>query len=517
MPWRIPEDSEMATETELKFAVKPHDLRKLKAARVFRRTPPREEELTSVYFDTPKHQLANNGVSLRVRRVGDKRLQTIKSGQFEGSFRRGEWEQEIKGDVPNLRNIQGTALAPLLTKKLKHNLKPIFETRIHRTSVPVRKNGSRIEVALDEGQVRAGRKFSPIGELELELKRGKARDVFKLGRDIGQLVPAQLAFKSKSERGYDLIEDRPAQAIRAEKIKLRRSMSTADAFRTIGRSVLRHITANQAAVQGADSEGVHQMRVGLRRLRAAMSLFSKLLGDKQTEQIKSELKWLVAELAPARDLDVYERDTVEPLRRAAPSKHGMKELEDVLESRRVSAFAKAKIAVDSPRYRSLLLDTLQWLEIGDWTKRSRRYGVRPIERFAADILARRTQKAKKKTKRLRELDTQERHKLRIAMKKLRYAIDFFEHLFQGHKARKRMSRFKECLEHLQDRLGALNDIKVHQKLAPKLAAGKSHTKARERAFAAGIVSGREQSKIEPLLKAANKDARKFAHLGPFWT
>ena len=94
-------------------------------------------------------------------------------------------------------------------------------------------------------------------------------------------------------------------------------MSTAEAFRTIGRSVLRHIAGNEAAVRRSDSEGVHQMRVGLRRLRAAISLFSKLLGDEETERVKSELKWLTGELAPARDLDVYVRNEIEPLRGAS--------------------------------------------------------------------------------------------------------------------------------------------------------------------------------------------------------
>ena len=126
-------------------------------------------------------------------------------------------------------------------------------------------------------------------------------------------------------------------------------MSTADAFRIIARSTLRHITANEIMVQRSDSEGVHQMRVELRRLRAAISLFSKLFGDKQTERIKSELNWPKrGELSPARDLDVYERGTVEPLRHPAPATRGMKELEDALASRRAAAFAKPKAVIDSP-------------------------------------------------------------------------------------------------------------------------------------------------------------------------
>ena len=124
-------------------------------------------------------------------------------------------------------------------------------------------------MALDEGQVCAGRRSASISELELELKRGKPGDVVKLAREMVKLVPAKLALKSKAERGYDLIDHRPIQAVCAEKIKLRPGTSTADAFRIIGRSTLRHITANEIAVQRSDSESVHQMRTNFLNLPAA--------------------------------------------------------------------------------------------------------------------------------------------------------------------------------------------------------------------------------------------------------
>ena len=117
----------MGIETELKFEVAPQDLRKLKASLVMSRKPSTEENLLSVYFDTPDHKLSRNGVSLRVRHKGDKRLQTVKFEGFDGSFRRGEWESEIKGDVPNLRKARGTALDPLLTGRLKRRLRPSFQ------------------------------------------------------------------------------------------------------------------------------------------------------------------------------------------------------------------------------------------------------------------------------------------------------------------------------------------------------------------------------------------------------
>ena len=307
----------MGKEIELKFQVRPRELRKLKDARTLHGKPSEKENLVSVYFDTPKHKLARNGVTLRVRRRGDKFLQTIKAGGSNGSFRRGEWEHEINGAVPSLREAHGTPLEPLLSKKLKRRLKPVFETRIHRTSIPVRKNRAQVEVALDRGQIRAGRRSTALGELELELKRGKVSEVFKLARQFTELAPATLSLQSKSEQGYALIEKKENKASDAEKIRLRRGTSTVEAFRAIGRSALRQIAANGPAVEDLDSEGVHQMRVGLRRLRAAMSLFKELLSDRQTARIKSELKWLTAELAPAREFDVYQKNKIEPLRGVA--------------------------------------------------------------------------------------------------------------------------------------------------------------------------------------------------------
>jgi CHAD domain-containing protein len=80
-----------------------------------------------------------------------------------------------------------------------------------------------------------------------------------------------------------------------------------------------------------------------------MALFKSVLGDKQSEWIKSELKWLTEELAPGRDLDVYERSKIEPLRNVLPGKTGMKELSKTLASRRAAAFNRAKAAIDSRR------------------------------------------------------------------------------------------------------------------------------------------------------------------------
>jgi triphosphatase len=191
----------MGKEIELKLEVPPQELRRLKRWRVLSRKRPGKQDIASVYFDTPKHKLGRNGISLRIRRNGKKRLQTIKSQGADGPFRRGEWENEIKGDVPDLRKVQGTALEPLLTKKLKHKLMAVFETRVRRTIRPVRRNGSRIEVALDSGEIRAGRRSAPISEVELELKGGDVGEVFELARELGKHVSVKLASPANPSAG----------------------------------------------------------------------------------------------------------------------------------------------------------------------------------------------------------------------------------------------------------------------------------------------------------------------------
>jgi CHAD domain-containing protein len=295
-------------------------------------------------------------------------------------------------------------------------------------------------------------------------------------------------------------------------------MSTGEAFHAIALGCLHHIAANEPAVREHDGEGVHQMRVGLRRLRAAMAVFSDLLDDEESARIKGELKWLTAELSPARDLDVYVTGNIKPLQRSLPDRRGLDALQSDLEARRSGSFRRARRAVESPRYRTLLLDTLAWIEGGAWTTTDdaliaalRR---REASDFARDELARRVKKVTRQAEKLAKLDARRRHKLRIAIKKLRYAAEFFAGLFDRRKAHKRLRRFERQLANLQDCLGALNDIAVHQRLAGKVVGRRGGH--RQRAFAIGLVSGREQSRVAPLRDAAEHAADRFGAVRPFW-
>ncbi len=293
-------------EIEIKLALAPANLPDLAKIPLLRRIKPtaRSAIQVSVYFDTNKQKLRKSGVMLRVRHEGRHYTQTIKAIGSNGAFERDEWEAEIPDNEPDFDRANGTALEVLLTKKLRRRLKPVFETRVRRTVYPLVNNGHAIELTVDRGMIAAGKRSAPLCEIELELKSGKAADLFDVAHELAQTVPVRLAVKSKSERGYEILDGQQERPVKAAAVDLRVGMSAREAFKAVGLACLNQVINNEPALLKADPEGVHQMRVGLRRLRAAMSLFSVLLRDPQTAAIKTELKWLAGELGPARELEV---------------------------------------------------------------------------------------------------------------------------------------------------------------------------------------------------------------------
>jgi triphosphatase len=509
-------------ELEIKLKLPPEtvgQVKKVPLIKAVKRSPKRATEL-SVYFDTEKHKLRKHGLMLRVRRIGNRYLQTIKADSNAGPFERGEWESEIADGEPDLNLARKTPLKPIMNRKLRRQLKPMFETRVHRTVYPIVNRGHLTELAIDKGKIDTGAGSLPLCELELELKSGNEAELFSVARELVRELPAQLTLKSKSQRGYELIDGELGAPVRAVPADLADCASAREGFRAIGGACLRQIIENEPAVIKGDSEGVHQMRVGLRRLRVAMSLFSALLQDSQTATIKDELKWLTGELTPAREIEVLMKRVIKPLKEKGEARrNGIPALLQDLTAKRKAALERAQDAITSARFRSLTLEVAAWLETGNWIKpeddlvHSR--GDMPIKRLAAEQLARRWRKVRKKGKSLAQLDARDRHKLRIQVKKLRYAAEFFGELFRGKRASKRWRRFIAALEHLQDGLGDLNDIMVDENLITT-AGLKRRRASPNRAFAAGLLTGREDARLDAAMAAATENYAAFAATKHFW-
>src|SRR5262249_34808470 len=387
------------------------------------------------YFDTDKLALRKHGLSLRVRRDGRQHLQTIKSDNGQALDTRGEWESAVQSDMPETKAARVARAAELPRKKrIRRGVRPIFETRVMRTTYPIKVGESLIEVAFDQGEIDTGRVSTPISEVELELKRGQPGDIFRLARTIAEKAPVELAFSSKAERGYRLLSGDELTAVKGAPVALHPKMMTARAFQTIGRACLRQLVDNLPALRKGDAEALHQARVALRRLRAAMSLFAEIVRASTTDAIKHELKWITGEFAPAREMDVLlsradatSKEAQALIVDAAPD--GLPALEDEIAQRRQRAFHRARTAVDSERFRMFFIELAAGIEPGEWVRLNdplqRAEGDLPIAQFAATALDQRWKKVLKRGRKLRSLDPARRHRLRIAVKKIRYASEFF--------------------------------------------------------------------------------------------
>ena len=514
-------------EIELKLRVTPEDIAVLQSHPDFAGAlhDSTHETLNSVYFDSDDRFLRNHGLTLRVRHIGDKSVQTIKTANIGSNcFERSQWEQAIEGDQPDLTRVTDTALGPILTDDVRNTLKPVFETRIERTAYHLNGNDTAIAMAIDEGQIVAPDASCPVSEIELELKHGNLTELFKIARAISGIVPAQLDVKSKSERGYELVEKTPVTAEKACDPELSAGMSAGRAFTLIGRACLRHLVANEPATKIRDAEGLHQMRVALRRLRAAISVFSGMLRDDRIDTIKSELRWLAREFGPARDLDTLFIEVLKPLRKQHANEPGFVSISKMFARKRLKSHRQAQEAVQLARFRTLVLDTAEWVEAGPWSRSEdplmRASREMPIEIYAANQLSRRRKKIRRRGAKIGNLSPEQLHRLRIQGKKARYAAEFFSSVYQGKKSAKRSRNIISSLMQMQNCLGGINDVMTRKALCADIIAspgrGLTAEQNRHRAFAAGLIIGDQQAQIQQLLDHARKAHSRFAGAKIFW-
>jgi CHAD domain-containing protein len=312
--------------------------------------------------------------------------------------------------------------------------------------------------------------------------------------------------------------------VKASSVELAPKQSVQAAFQSIARACLHQLCANTGPVRAGDAEGIHQARVSVRRLRAAISLFSAMLRGTQTEGIKRELKWLTGEFGPAREADVFMESVVKPVADADQKARGVTQLKDDLMNRRNVEFARAQSAVNTARFRALTLDAAAWIETGEWMyaggagKDQQRKAA--IVETAAEQLNRRWKKLVKRGKYLDTLDSRQRHVLRIAAKKLRYASEFFAGVFPGKQAARRRKKFIAGLKELQARLGELNDIVVNKRLGASFVnsppARESPDDQAWKVFTAGRLHGREEARFVSVMKAAIHAHKVFSGVKPFW-
>jgi CHAD domain-containing protein len=353
--------------------------------------------------------------------------------------------------------------------------------------------------------------------LELELKRGATRELFRLAHVLAETVPLRLEVKTKAERGFALLQDGALKVERAAEIDVAPDMTAGEAFRAIALGCLRQIVANEPAMCAGQTDSLHQMRIGLRRLRAALAIFADVVGDGDVAKIKAELKWITRELGPARDLDVFAADVLAPLRDSHPEDEEIALTHRDFEERRAAAYARAASSVRSDRFRHALLDLAEWVETGPWAvdddKDRKALRTRTVAAHVKKKLARLRKRIKSKGTGLHHRSVHQRHRLRIHAKRLRYATEFFASTFPGEMSAKRRVESLSALKDLQDALGGLNDLATRQALIAEGLednAREAETPAPARHLAA------PGTQAETLLLKAEQAFTRFAATKAFW-
>jgi len=492
----------MSQEIELKLSLPQRALPALRRHPLFANAERvgKAQTLDNVYFDTPGLALKARKVALRTRKEGRRWLQTVKCAAVStgGLTQRPEWEQPYDGNF-DFNAIDNPDVVRLLESH-RDALVPVLSTRFRRdTRAWAPREGVRILLMLDTGTIEAGGRSAPICELELELVEGDALDLLELARALAQDLPLMPADLSKAERGYRLFHDQAPAAVRAEPSRLDGRQGVIAAFRDLAHGCLRQWQANAAAAAAlaahpagddagaaeqadtACAECIHQLRVALRRLRSLLRLFAPALPAEFTDSWNERLAELADRYGDARDIDVLYADFLAPLQDApATAELSGPEITALLafaERQRKQARARAiEHVADADQGLAMLEFSIALLRLPEGAL----LDAVDLKTFARLRLAGLRKKARRRYKAAGALAPAQLHKLRIALKRLRYGTEFFVPLLSA----RRTEHYLASLNRAQNTLGFLHDMEAARARLQQWA-GEDAALQRAAAFALG--------------------------------
>ncbi len=229
-------------------------------------------------------------------------------------------------------------------------------------------------------------------------------------------------------------------------------------------------------------EGVHKLRVGLRRLRSALSLLKDYIPSTQRDEIEQSLKWLIDAFAPVRDLDVFMNELLAPLQHSTKKIKHLDLLAQTASQARSVAQQQAHAALVSTRHRRLVQRIATWISVHEW--RNGRISKKTLSAPAGDValklLNQSLRKIRKQGRYIEDLPSDDLHELRISIKKARYGISFFKAVLP-----KRARKLGKIFARLQETLGKLNDSAVAEEIVTRLAKTAATAEDRKKIAKAG--------------------------------
>ncbi|MYM82240.1 CHAD domain-containing protein [Duganella sp. FT50W] len=428
--------------------------------------PARVQQLAARYFDTPDLHLLRHGAGLRVRKVDGVWIQTMKAGGSvqSGLHSRNEWEGPVDRAWPRLGKLRKLIgddaqwLSVLDTPNLKDRLEPLFLVDVQRHLWELESEGNRIEVALDVGHIERKGQQVPVNEIELELKDDDPAGLYTFALQLLEDIPVRISNINKAQRGYMLVRETGYAPFCAQPLALDADISLREALPAVLGNCLEHIQRNETAVvDGNDPETLHQMRVGVRRLRSALKLFDAVAPC--PPELLEDVRWLGEQLGAARDWDVLLASTLSRIGTQPDGGNGMMAVQALPLDTAQAKRREAAQAVLSPRYTKLMLT------MGAWMLQTAPLLDGTAADFSRQTLQQLHKSLLKRARRMREDDPASAHHTRIAAKRDRYALEFFHGL---HRARS-VRAYLKTLAEVQEELGQHNDLAVAGHLLQTLA------------------------------------------------
>ena len=474
--------------------------------------PAATKELRTVYFDTPDHDLRVAGVSLRLRRQDGGWLQTVKVDQhIEGGVSNPiELETFVEEERPDVGKIANKKVRRVVEKAgTGTSLRAVFETVVQRTTRNIKVQDSEIELAVDNGEVRAGHQRQDLREAELELKAGSGEDLLLAAEKLLAGHELKLSTQSKAERGYRLALGKKGGSTEPEKARparISRKDNCRKALSSMLDSAVRQVQVNRRAVlETDDPEAAHQLRIGLRRLRSALRVLRPLVDRASLRSFERCARDMGRRVGRLRDADVLFSGIHAPVEAAAADKTGFSELHEALVRNREATSADVRQVLSGPQWTKLQLYLTLWprtLEESDDLNK-------PITKHARKVLAKVWKKPAKLGRRLHRLDSAQRHEMRKALKELRYQAEFMVPLFDKREGK----QFIHQLKVLQDVFGYINDVRM----APRLIDIQQERQAgSDAARAANYALGHHDAEAAHVWRRAGKAWRQLERSPQFW-
>ena len=439
----------MSTEIELKLQLSPKAARKLADHPLLAVIASQKQHLLNTYFDTPSLELHARRVAVRFRKKGWQWLCTVKSAEpaSGGLAMRSEWEAPATPGIFDFSHVDAEDFREFLVKR-STKFEAIFTTDFHRQLWHVPFGESLIELAIDRGHIESCGRRSTICEIELELLSGRVDDIFGLTRQLQENIDLFPAIASKAERGYALFLNEPVRPFKSKPVPISEQQTPAEAFRCVALGCLEHFQRNEKGLlTGGEPEFIHQARVALRRLRSAIKLFAPVLPPEFVAAYGQTWQTLAGALGDTRNWDVFLEETLPPIQATFPENRDLRHLRNAARRRAKAARHAVIRTLAVKEYPRLLVEfTSAIYSLSDTLPM-------PLKDFANERISCHARRAKKLATSHATLSPEERHRMRISFKKLRYTLEFFAPLLASN----RLSPYLAALSQLQDELGLIND------------------------------------------------------------